>query len=90
MKFWQSLIVWNPMTLLPSSPSSSSLRHGQIAKPVAIGPGNVPEQHRGRIRDALADDPRGEREMIVLDQDDGRCAVGFLADGVGEETLTRQ
>ena len=50
--------VWKPRMLLPSSPSSSSSRHGQMAKRLGVGPGDVPEGDDGRARQPLADHAR--------------------------------
>jgi hypothetical protein len=47
-------------------------------------PGDVPEAEDGGAREALADELGGEREMVVLDEDDGVVAIDLLADGIGE------
>ena len=43
-------------------------------------PGDVPEKHDRRVRLSLANQPRQERKMVILDQDDGvvlACLPGY-------------
>jgi len=57
------------------------------AESLRVGPGDVPEGQDGGARQALADEPRRQREVVVLHQDDGVLAVGFRADRVGEAAV---
>ncbi len=52
-----------------------------------LRPGNVPEADDPGTRQPGANQHRRNREVIVLDQDDGRFARGLLAYGVGKPTV---
>ena len=56
---------------------------------LGIGPGNVPEGDDRGLRQALADHPRQEREVIVLHQHHRVIAVRLLDHGVGELRVDR-
>ena len=49
-----------------------------------VGPGNVPERDDGGVRQALADHPRQQREMVVLHQHHRVLRLGFGDDRVRE------
>src|SRR5258707_7351646 len=51
---------------------------------LGVGPGNVPESDDGRFRQPLPDHARQQREVIVLDQDDGIGGLGFAHHPVGK------
>jgi hypothetical protein len=50
-------------------------------------PGDVPEGHHRARGKPASEHPRGEREVIVLHQYEGRGARGFLADGCDEACI---
>ena len=65
-------------------PFHNLLLPGTNSKTLGIGPGNVPEhQHRG-LREAFANQPGHQREMIILNKDDGIVGIHFLARRIGE------
>ena len=51
---------------------------------LGIGPRDVPERDDRRLRQPVADHPRQQREMVVLDQHDRVLALRFRDDGIGE------
>ena len=74
--------------LLPSRPSRSSTRHGQIANDSGFGHGMcqnvmiVASGSRSRIN------LRQQREVVVLHEDDRVLGLGFRRHRVGELVLT--
>ena len=54
------------------------------AEGLGVGPRNMPERDDRRLRQALPDHPRRQREMIVLHQHDRILGLGLLGDGIGE------
>ena len=83
-KLLQWNCVWNPRMLLPSSPSSSSCRHGQIAKDSGLGHGMCQKVMIGRLWQPFADHPRQQREVVVLHQHDRIVGARLGDDRVGE------
>ena len=65
--------------LLPRRPSSSWRPHGQISKSRRMRPRNMPERDDRALREALTNEPRREREVIVLHEDQRRVAVRLVA-----------
>ena len=54
-----------------------------------VGPGDMPEAEDGGPRKALADHPRQQREVVVLDENDGIVRFDFVAHGFGELAVHR-
>jgi hypothetical protein len=54
-----------------------------------MGPGDVPEERRPRLRLQLPQFRRDEGEMVVLDEDRRRAIVEFLGDGPGKAGVDR-
>ena len=80
--------VWKPRMLLPSRPSSSSSRQGQIANASGLGQGMCQNVMIVASRQPLADHPRQQREVVVLHQDDRVLGLRLGDHGVGERALT--
>ena len=65
-------------------PVQQFLRPRTDAQALEVGPGNVPERDDGGLGQLLADHPRGQREVVVLHEDDRVVGVDFLQGGLGE------
>src|SRR4051812_27916926 len=71
----------------PEQSLQDLLPEGADSEPLGVRPGDVPEGKDGGAREALADEPRRESEMVVLHEDDRVVAVDLLADGLGEAAV---
>ena len=70
-------------------PGEELVAPGADPEPLRVGPRDVPERdHRGPGQ-PLADHPRQQREVVVLDEDDRVVGVHLLADRVGELPVHR-
>ena len=60
--------------IVAQQPVEDLVLPGADAEGFAVGPRNVPELHDDEVRPRVAEHPREQRKVIVLDEDDAGLA----------------